>query len=105
MLSAPSIGRAQVAVEDGPPVVLTPGDIMKITVWRHPELTGDFVVGSDGTLAHPLYRVLRVANTPLPQVEAELRRFLTQYDANPAFSLAPLMRVYIVGQVRAPNIL
>ena len=82
---------------------LAPGDVARITVWRHPELTGDFVVGSDGTIIHPLFRALRVAGVPFGKVEIDLRQYLTQIDAQPAFNFTPLLRVYVVGQVKQPN--
>src|SRR4051812_5763503 len=40
--------------------VLTPGDSVRIEVWRKPEFSGDFVVAPDGTITHPLFRSVRV---------------------------------------------
>src|SRR5215218_6153155 len=37
-------------------VSLSPGDSVRITVWRKPEFSGDFIVAPDGTISHPLYR-------------------------------------------------
>jgi polysaccharide export outer membrane protein len=82
---------------------MAPGDVARITVWRHPELTGDFIVGSDGTIVHPLFRALHVAGVSFARVETDLRQYLTQFDAEPAFTLTPLLRVYVVGQVKQPN--
>lgn len=82
---------------------LAPGDVARITVWRHPELTGDFVVGTDGTIIHPLYRALHVASVPFGEVETELRQYLKQIDSVPAFTFTPLLRVYVVGEVKQPN--
>ena len=86
-------------------ISLIPGDIARITVWRHPELTGDFVVGADGSIVHPLYRALHVVGLPFGQVETELRTYLTQIDAQPEFTFTPLLRVYVVGEVKQPNTL
>lgn len=97
--------RAQTSADLGPPVTLSAGDVVKISVWRRPELSGDFVVGGDGTIVHPLYRVLHVAGIPLPMVEARVQEFLKQFEESPAFSVAPLLRVYVGGQVRSPNVL
>ena len=84
---------------------LAPGDQVRITVWRKAELSGDFVISPDGTVAHPLYREVRVSGIPLPMVEERLRTFLTRYETNPQFVILPLMRVVVAGEVRQPNIL
>src|SRR5436853_3239668 len=43
---------------------LRPGDVLRINVWRHPELSGDFVVAPDSTLVDPVYQVVKVAGYP-----------------------------------------
>jgi len=85
-------------------VVLAPGDVIRIEVWRNKELSGDFPIASDGTITHPLYRELKVAGLPLPMVEDRIRTFLSRFDATPSFVLAPLMRVIVAGEARQPNI-
>lgn len=86
------------------PVVLRPGDLLQVTVWRQPELSGEIPVGADGTLAHPLYRELQVAGVPLDVVERRVREVIGRYEANPYFVLRPLFRVAVGGEVGAPNL-
>src|SRR3954468_7477285 len=85
-------------------VALNPGDVVRITVWRKPELSGDFVVAVDGTLSHPLYRDVRVIGVPMAAVEIRAREFLTNLEANPQFVVEPLIRVAVGGEVRLPNL-
>jgi len=85
-------------------VALNPGDVVRITVWRKPELSGDFVVAGDGTLSHPLYRDVRVIGVPMAAVETRVREFLTKLEANPQFVVEPLIRVAVGGEVRLPNL-
>jgi protein involved in polysaccharide export with SLBB domain len=85
-------------------VALNPGDVVRITVWRKPELSGDFVVAGDGTLSHPLYRDVRVIGVPIEAVETRVREFLTKLEANPQFVVEPLIRVAVGGEVRLPNL-
>ncbi|MGH7648806.1 MAG: polysaccharide biosynthesis/export family protein, partial [Gemmatimonadaceae bacterium] len=40
--------------------VLHPGDEVRITVWRNPELSGDFPIGINGALVHPLYQAVPI---------------------------------------------
>jgi polysaccharide export outer membrane protein len=94
---------AQSAVPESP-ATLAPGDIVRIVVWRRPEFSGDYVVAPDSTITHPLLREVKVAGIPFTTVEERVRAFLTKFDANPAFVVSPLLRVFVGGEVRAPNV-
>jgi protein involved in polysaccharide export with SLBB domain len=83
---------------------LNVGDGVRITVWRNPELSGQFEVAEDGTLIHPLYRSIQVSGSTVPQVEAAIRQLLQQYETSPSFVIEPLFRVAVGGRVRSPNI-
>jgi protein involved in polysaccharide export with SLBB domain len=83
---------------------LEPGDTIRIIVWRKPEFSGDFVIGQDGTITHPLYRAIKVGGVPIPQAEDNIRRFLLQYDQNPQFVMEPLISVSVSGEVPRPSV-
>ena len=85
-------------------VVLQPGDMVKVTVWRNTEMSGDFVVGVNGALRHPLYQEVPIAGIPLHQVEERLTKFLTKYEQNPQLVVEPLFKVTVGGEVRLPNL-
>ncbi|HEU4641448.1 MAG TPA: polysaccharide biosynthesis/export family protein [Gemmatimonadaceae bacterium] len=96
---------ANAASWDAPAVgTLSPGDSVRITVWRKPELSGMFAVGADGALAHPLYNGVRVAGIPLPEAEAHLREVLLHYEAEPSFVLEPLFVIAVEGEVVHPGL-
>jgi polysaccharide export outer membrane protein len=84
--------------------VLTPGDSVRIVVWRKPELSGDYVIGADGTITHPLFRSVQVAGIPLATAEANVRNFLARYEENPQFVMEPLLRVGVSGEVSRPQV-
>ena len=84
--------------------MLEPGDSIRIQVWRKPEFSGDYLVGPDGTITHPLYRAVRVAGIPLAAAEANVRRFLSEYDQNPQFVIEPLITVSVSGEVPRPAV-
>lgn len=88
------------------PVVLQPGDAVRIAVFRNPELTGDFQIADDGTIAHPLYRMLNpVTGVPMAEVQSRLRRFIGEFTkADSLFVIVPLLRVVVSGDVRSPNV-
>jgi polysaccharide biosynthesis/export protein len=102
MLARPIL--AQEAAPRGEQAVLTPGDSVRIVVWRRPEFSGDFVIAADGSVTHPLYRSVRVAAIPFATAEANIRRFLSGFEENPQFVMEPLIRVAISGEVTRPSV-
>jgi protein involved in polysaccharide export with SLBB domain len=86
------------------PVLLSPGDSVRITVWRRPEFSGDFIVSPDGTISHPLYRTVRVGAIPFATAESNLRTFLARFEQDPQFVMEPLVRVAVSGEVGRPQV-
>jgi polysaccharide export outer membrane protein len=85
-------------------VVLSAGDSVRITVWRRPEFSGDFIVSPDGTISHPLYRTVRVGAIPFSTAESNLRTFLARFEQDPQFVMEPLVRVAVSGEVGRPQV-
>jgi polysaccharide biosynthesis/export protein len=67
-------------------------------------MSGDFVVGADGSITHPLYRTVKVAGLPISTVEANLGRFLAGFQSSPQFVVEPLIRVAVSGEVTRPTV-
>jgi protein involved in polysaccharide export with SLBB domain len=84
------------------PAMLHPGDSVKVAVWRNAELSGGFLVADDGTVQHPLYQVIHVANIPLDSVTSRMGAFLSQYTTTPQFVVQPSFRIVVRGEVRNP---
>jgi len=93
---------AQTVDSTGP--VIRAGDVLRVTVWRDPSLSGQFPVAMDGTIAHPLYREVQAAGKTIPQIEAEFRTLLSRLTTQPQFVIEPLVRISVGGQVRTPNL-
>ena len=85
-------------------VTLAPGDSVRVVVWRKPEMSGDFIVGPDGTITHPLYRSVRVGGVPFSTAETNVRTFLARFEQDPQFVLEPLVRVAVSGEVGRPAV-
>jgi polysaccharide export outer membrane protein len=75
-----------------------------VVVWRKPEMSGDFIVGPDGTITHPLYRSVRVGGVPFGTAETNVRNFLARFEQDPQFVLEPLVRVSVLGEVGRPQV-
>src|SRR5438552_16914622 len=83
---------------------LRPGDVLRINVWRHPELSGDFVVAPDSTLVDPVYQVVKVAGVPLSVVRERLRGVLSTYEQGVPCVVEPVFPVPVAGEVRQPRL-
>jgi protein involved in polysaccharide export with SLBB domain len=84
--------------------VLKPGDYIRIAVWRKEELSGEFRIGADGTIEHPLYRAVHVADMPLSTAQDRIRTFVLQFETNPQLLVQPLFRVAVAGEVNRPDL-
>jgi len=78
--------------------------VLRINVWRHPELSGDLDVAPDSTLVHPVYQTIKVAGAPLPVVKERLRSLLAKYEQDAQLVMEPLFPVTVAGEVRVPNL-
>jgi len=96
---------AQSQTEDATSSTLRPGDVLRLTVWQRPELSGDYIVASDGSLAHPIYQGLRIAGVPLVVVEQRVRALLKTYVSEPQVTVQPLIHAAVSGEVRQPGLL
>lgn len=85
-------------------LTLTPGDAVRLSVWRAPELNGEFVVAPNGTLAHPAFPGLFVAGLPLSRVQAMLDSAARLENVGAQVIMQPLLHVVIDGEVRSPNL-
>jgi polysaccharide export outer membrane protein len=107
-VSAPLVAQATTQVAAAPArdtsVVLQPGDMVKVTVWRNEEMSGDFQVGVNGALRHPLYQQVPIAGLPMSEVEKRLTTFLERFVENPQIVVEPLFQVTVGGQVKTPNL-
>jgi polysaccharide biosynthesis/export protein len=102
-LSAPAAAQ-QAPRAQGEQSVLTPGDSVRIVVWRKPEFSGDFVIAPDGSITHPLFRDVKVAGLPFETAERNLRAYLAKFEENPQFVVEPLIRVAVSGEVTRPQV-
>ena len=102
LASIPSLARAQGT--DNSAAVLRPGDVVKISVWRKPELSGEFSVAADGSIADAFYSEVNVAGVPLNTATERVRQYVARIESMPRVWVEPLFRVTVGGEVRNPNL-
>jgi polysaccharide export outer membrane protein len=99
-----SSARGQSPSSSSEQIALTPGDSVRIVVWRKPEMSGDFIVSSDNSISHPLYRAVQVGGVPFSTAVANIRNFLGRFEQDPQFVAEPLVRVAVSGEVGKPQV-
>jgi polysaccharide export outer membrane protein len=59
--------------------VLGPSDVVRINVWKNPDLSGDAIVRPDGTISMPLVGDIHAAGRTPSQLRAEIAQKLTAF--------------------------
>jgi protein involved in polysaccharide export with SLBB domain len=83
---------------------LRPGDAVRVAVWQRPDLSGEFVVSGNGRLAHPILQDAVVTGVPFDEATLRLRALLRQFVGEVRFTVDPLVRVAVSGEVRQPSL-
>ena len=85
-----------------------PMDVLNVSVWKQPTLSGTFSVGSDGVLMFPLIGRVTVSGLSRSEIEASLRGLLADgYLRDPNVTVTVdqyrSRRVFVSGEVRQPG--
>jgi polysaccharide export outer membrane protein len=101
MLTAPPMPAAA----EEPRAVLASGDVLRITVYGDPGLSGSFPIGTDGTIGYPLLGNIPAAGKSIEEIRRVIDAGLKEHIANLSVALvvenyAP---VFIVGEVQNPG--
>lgn len=83
-------------------------DVLSITVWDQPDLSGKFTVEADGSFTFPLIGRVAAGGLTLRDLEGQLRKRLADgYFKNPQVSVAVeqyrSQRIFVIGEVRSPG--
>lgn len=115
VLLAPSLAAGQQASTVPEPLTKTSADyvigardLVAVSVWNQPSLSGKFTVDSDGTMAVPLLGRVPAAGRTVRDLEALLtQRLADGFLRNPEISITiedyRSQRVFVVGEVRQPG--
>jgi polysaccharide export outer membrane protein len=104
-----------IALQTAAPATTDPGlyvvganDVLTVTVFNQPQLSGKFGVEADGTLAFPLLGRLAVGGLSIRAVEDEIRRRLAGgYVKDPHVSVTMeqyrSQQIFVMGEVQRPG--
>jgi polysaccharide export outer membrane protein len=84
---------------------LGPGDQLRITVFNEAELTGSYIVGSQGSISYPLVGEVHAAGLTIPEFTETLRQALLEFIRQPNVSVevANYRPFFILGEVQRPG--
>ena len=87
--------------------VLGPEDVLEVTVWGYPDLTGVAPVRPDGKVSVPLAGPVHASGLSVEQLTQELTRAYATYIINPQVAVTVKefrkIRVSVLGQVAHPG--
>ena len=89
--------------ENLPEYYIAPGDVLRLSVWKEPELTTDIFVRLDGRITVPLVGDIKVSGRTTESVATEVRTKLRAFLEVPLVTItvaqATSARFYVVGEV------
>lgn len=102
-------GVAVCAAQAQPVYRVGQGDVLKISVWSQPELSGSFTVDATGGISMPLIGDIKALGRTVAEIEGDIRtKYADGYVKNPqvAIDVAEYksQRVFVVGEVKTPGV-
>lgn len=99
---------ALAAAEQPRAYLVGPNDVLAVTVFNQPQLTGRYVIEADGMFTFPLVGKVRAGGLTLRAVEEQLRDRLSRgYLNDPQVTVAVdqyrSQQVFVMGEVRQPG--
>lgn len=83
---------------------LRPGDVIRLRVWREPDLSGDFIVDETGTVVFPKIGSQQVTSMAPAELKVSLLGAFRRYLRNPSIDVTLLRRVNVLGAVQRPGL-
>ncbi len=103
-IAGPASGEAVTLKEE--PYRLGPGDRIRVVVFRHEDLSGEFQLDGTGSFSMPLINAVNANGLTAPELETEIEKRLADgYLVNPQVSIEVLTYrpFYILGEVNRPG--
>lgn len=98
---------APISATDDPEYEIGPGDILNISVWKEPDVSGTVPVRPDGKISLPLLSEVPAAGTTPAKLAATITERLRQYLNDPRVTVIVTAtnsrRIYLIGEVVRPG--
>jgi polysaccharide export outer membrane protein len=83
---------------------LRPGDVIRLKIWREPDLSGEIPVKDDGDAVFPKLGSIQVTHLLPDSLEHFLVKSYTRYLRDPSIDVTVLRRVSVSGAVSKPGV-
>jgi polysaccharide biosynthesis/export protein len=84
-----------------------PGDILKVSVWKEPQLEGTVLIRPDGGFSFPLVGEVDGRGKSVAELQTIITQRLSKYISDPVVSVSVSEihgnKVYVIGQVAKPG--
>jgi polysaccharide export outer membrane protein len=85
-----------------------PGDMLKVVVWKHEELSTQVAVRPDGAVSLPLVGDVRATGRSVPEIAADVQTRLHRfYQDDPPVTVqvqeVKSYKIYVIGEVNKPG--
>src|SRR5574341_412656 len=86
------------------PLSLRPGDVVRISVFGHDELDGDYPVDENSILLLPIIGEINVREMAIADLRRRIREEFGRLYTQSFVSIIPLFRVAVLGEVVRPGL-
>lgn len=81
-----------------------PGDVVRLKIWREPDMSGDYTVDDAGMVTFPRLGRMQVTSIAADSLKSLLITEYAKYLRNPSVEVTLLRRVRVTGAVRSPGL-
>lgn len=87
-----------------PHEMLYPGDVVRLKIYREPDLSGDYDVNAEGVATFPKVGAVHVTDITTDSLQHLLISTYSEFLRDPAIEVTPLRRVTVLGAVKQPGL-
>lgn len=85
-------------------VAMRAGDIVRLRIWREPDLSGEFIIDESGVAVFPKVGPIRVLSMSSAALRDTLVNAYQRYLRNPSIDVTFLRRINVLGAVMRPGL-
>ena len=108
ILSLASAALAAQTSDTGSGYRIQTGDVIRISVWKEPDLLQDLLVRPDGNISFPLVGELGAAGRSVGEIQAEISNRINEYIPDPVVTVQIIETagntIYVLGKVNRPGV-